>query len=788
MVSRLHRVLLRDLWHLRGQVIAVGLVAACGIAAFVTMMSTYRSLVSARAAYYADYHFADVFVHLKRAPNALGDELRQVPGIAVLQTRVLEDVTLSVPGLAEPASGRLISLSDTRRPMLNDLALRQGRYPARDGVDEILASETFARANALDVGSRVGAIINGRWRLLTIVGLALSPEYVYEVGPSMVFPDNRRFGILWMNAEALAAAYDMKNAFNDVAVSLTHGASSQDVMDRLDLLLVPYGGLNAYGRLDQTSNRFLSDELGEIEVNATYIPAIFLVVSAFLIYTLLSRLVSIQRGQIGLLKAFGYSNARVGLHFLEFALCVVGIGLTLGVGMGTYLGGLLIGVYRQYFHFPFLQFELPAEVLLWAGGIALVSAALGSLTAVSRAVQLAPAEAMRPEPPKSFRAGLLEASGLVSWIGSSGRVIMRNITRRPARAILSVAGIAAAVATVAVGRFTFDAVNHLMAVHFDWTQREDASVMLLEAGSSSALLEMQRLPGVMRAEGFRLVPVRISVGHRRKQSAILGVSADAELRQLVDARRQRIPMPPEGIVMTRKLAELLGAHAGDELLIEQLDGRKLVFREPLVALSDEPLGIGAYMDAQALARVLHEAGEVSGASMQLDRLRAPAFYEALKRTPAVGAVAIREAMLQTIRDTMNRSFVLMTLVMTGFATVLVVGVVYNSARIALSERGNELASLRVLGFTKGEVIALLLGEQTVLTIAAIPLGFLLGAAVESVLVPVFNRELFRLPFVLSARTLAVSALVTLAAAAFSAALVARRTARLELIAVLKSRE
>ena len=317
MVNRLHRALLRDLWHLRGQVIAGGLVVACGIAAFVTMSSAYSSLRAARAAYYTEYRFADVFAHLKRAPEPLAAELRNIPGVAAVQTRVVEDVTLSVPGLAEPATGRLISIPVDGVLMLNDLALRQGRGLVSDAADEIIVSETFAQANRLTVGDRLGAILNGRWKQLTIVGLALSPEYVYEVSPAMVFPDNRRFGVMWMSREMLGDAFDMKGAFNDIVVRTTHGASEADILDALDTLLAPYGGLNAYGREDQASNRFLSDEFGEIQVSATYIPAVFLSVSAFLLYTLLSRLVSVQRSQIALLKAFGYSDVRVGAHFLD---------------------------------------------------------------------------------------------------------------------------------------------------------------------------------------------------------------------------------------------------------------------------------------------------------------------------------------------------------------------------------------------------------------------------------------------------------------------------------------
>jgi putative ABC transport system permease protein len=790
LVSRLHRALTRDLWHLRGQVIATALVVSVGIGAFVTMVSTYQSLARARADYYSTYRFADVFASLKRAPDSLATDLRRIPGVAAVQTRVAEDVILSVPGLAEPATGRLISLSSAPAGAvsLDRLHLTAGRYPSPRNDDEIVASQTFARANSLSLGSRIGAVLNGRWKVLRVVGLALSPEYVYEVGPGMVVPDNRRFGVLWMNAQGLATAFSMKGAFNDLTLALARGASASDVIDAVDRLLAPHGGFRAYDRTEQPSNRFLTDELGEIEVNATYVPAIFLAVAVFLVYTLLARLIAIQRSQIALLKAFGYSDARIGMHYLEFALLIVGLGLIAGLALGSYFGAGLIGVYQEYFHFPVLRYRLGPSLILFAVAIALVTAVGGSLTAVRRAVRLPPAEAMRPEPPRSFHAGVLDRTGLIRGLDTVTKAILRNLARRPWRATLSVLGIAAAVATVVVGRFMFDAVNALMAVHFDAAEREDVTVTFNETRSRGAVTSLRELPGVLRVEPFRAMPALIRAGHREKRVSVLALPPSASLRQLIDARRRRIEVPPEGLVLTRKLARILAVEPGDRVTVEQLDGRRRQFTAAVVRLSDEPIGMNGYMDAAALAGVLGEDAPISGAVLQVDKSLEPALFASLKRTPAVAAVSIRSATLQTIRDIMNRSFILMTIVMTGFGVVLVAGVVYNSVRIALSERGNELASLRVLGFTRVEVGQLLLGEQALLTLLAIPAGCALGAMVCRLLVPAFERELFRLPFTLTGATFGFASLVTLASATLAGSIVAGRIARLDLIAVLKARE
>ena len=788
MVSALTRMLLRDLWHLRGQVLAAALVMACGIGTFVATQSTYQSLVVARATYYDSYRFADVFARLKRAPEGLAAEIRQIPGVAQVQTRVVMDVTLDVPGLAEPATGRLVSIPSHPTPILNDLYLVRGRYVAPERADEALASETFANANGLEVGDKLGAIINGRWKDLTVVGIALSPEYIYEVGNGMLFPDNKRFGVLWMSREALGPAFSMEGAFNDVALSLAAGAEEAEVIARLDRLLQRYGGLSAYARSDQLSYRFLADELGEIEIMTTFVPALFLGVAVFLLYIVLSRLVSMQRAQIGLLKAFGRSDVRVGLHYLQFAVATVGIGLILGVPLGLYLGNVFVGIYRDYFHFPHLILEIDPALLLIAVAISLVVASVGALAAVRRAAALPPAEAMRPEPPARFRAGFIERAGFVRLLPSSARMIVRNLTRKPWKALLSVLGIAFAVGLMVVGRFALDAVNHMMMVQFELVQRDDVTVLFNDPRPASAAFDVARLPGVLRAEPFRVAPVWLRHAHRSKRVEVVGLSPGMDLRQLIDRQLRPVSVPPEGLVLTAKLAQMLGVSPGDSVTMEVLEGSRTVREVPVAGVVDELLGLGAYMDARALARLLREDGSISGAYVQLDTSREPQLYAYLKRTPAVAGVVIRNAMQKSIQDTMDRSFTFFSAILALFASVIVVGMVYNSVRIALSERGNELASLRVLGFTQREITVILLGEQASLTLWAIPLGLAIGYGLCALLVPAFDREMFRLPLVVGKWSYIYPVAAALTAALCSGLLVARRLRHLDLIAVLKTRE
>ena len=788
-MSALTRMLLRDLWRLRGQVLAISLVVACAVASYVAMHSTYRSLLLSRDDYFARYRFADVFASFKRAPERLADEIRRIPGVAAVQTRIVVDVILDVPGLREPATGRLVSIPERRGAILNDLCLRQGRYPETGRTEEVLASEAFATANRLRPGDRLGAVINGRWRELRIVGVALSPEYVYEVrGGGSIFPDNKRFGVLWMGRDALGPPYKMDGAFNDLALSLSRGASEADVIAAVDRLLAPYGCLGAYGREEQLSYRFLSDEINQNRISATYVPAIFLAIVAFLLHMVLSRLIAIQRSQIGLLKAFGYTTAAIGRHYLELACCAVSGGAVAGIVAGWYLGLRMTGIYRDFYRFPLLRYETGPDVVAIALGITFAAALAGAWAATRQAMMLPPAEAMRPELPVAFRSGLLERSGLARICSTTLRMIIRNIERRFGKAFLTMTGIACAVAIIVIGLFFYDSVDQMIRIQFEAVQRDDVNITFTDPRSSNTRQEVAGLPAVLRSETYRAVPARLRNGHRAKRLEIIGLEPGGELRRLTGSDLRPVSLPQEGLVLNSALAEVLGVAPGEPLSVEVLEGARPVRQVKVAALVDELIGLSAYMDGSALNRLMGEGKTISGAFLAVDPSSAPRLYELLKRTPAVSGVAVRETMLDSVRELIAQSLAITTSFLLVFSCIIACGMVYNGVRINLSERGHELASLRVLGFTHREVSWVLLGEQALLTCAAIPFGWGLGFALSAFLARRMSTELYRMPLVISNYSYAFSFLVVALAAMLSGLLVYGRIRRLDLIAVLKTQE
>ena len=787
-MKAMHRKLLRDLWRLRGQVFAIALVMASGIGVLVMSLTTVESLEETAIAYYERYDFAQVFAHVERAPEHLRDRLREIPGVRTVETRVVRTAVLDIEGFEEPVIGRLVSVPERHEPQLNRLALRQGRYPRLGAPDEAVLTEPFAQAHGLEIGDELRAIINSRWRVLTVVGIALSPEYVYAIGPGALMPDDERFGVLWMGHEALQAAYDLDGAFNDVSLALLRGTDPESVVDRVDRMLEGYGGVGAYARADQISNWFLMSEIAQHRTLSTILPTVFLAVAAFLTHMVMGRLIAVERAEIGLLKAFGYRNRDIALHYTRFVLGIGVVGVLLGWFVGYWLGLYHTRLYAEFYHFPFLHFRPSAKSFLLAGFVSLASALIGALGAVREAAALPPAEAMRPPAPPMFRRTALSRLGFIQRLDQPTRILLRQIARWPGRSFITAAGIAMSVAVLVTSMQWVDAINRMVDVYFLDAQAQDVSIAFGEPRSSEVERDIARLPGVMTTEPMRAVAAKLRAGSREEREAVQGLPANQELYRVYDAQGRELALPPEGLVISTMLAKLLDVGIGDRITVEVLEGRRPVFEVPVVDTFETYIGSPAYMDIRALDRLMRERPSVTAVHVRVDDAQRAALFRELKNLPRVTSVTVKDAAVKTFHETMAKTIMIFISFFIVFSCALAFGVTYNAARISLSERGRELATLRVLGFTRAEISYILLGEVALLTFVALPLGCLCGYLLASLIVHAFETELYRVPMVILASTYGWAIVIGVAATAVSALLVRRRVDHLDLIAVLKTRE
>ena len=778
--------LLRDVWRLRAQAIAIALVIAAGVAMVIMSFGMIRSLEATRAAYYDRYRFADAFAPVRRAPNSVIAQVRGVPGVGFAEGRVSTGGILDVPGSAEPVSARVHSLPTPDG--LNLLVLRSGRFPESHSTNEAVVNEAFAKAVRLEIGESFEATLYGTRVRLRLVGTVLSPEYVYAVAPGQIFPDNRRYGIVWMNREPLAAALDLTNSFNEVLVRLVPRASQPEVVRRLDLLLDRYGATGAYGRDLQISDRFVSNEISQLSTTVELLPPIFLAIAAFLLNIVLARLVDTEREAIGLMKAFGYTNRAVMSHYAGLALLLSVGGLALGTGLGTWLGRALATMYQQYFVFPFLEFRAGWDSYLIAAGATLLSAMIGAALAVRRAARLMPAEAMRPPAPPDYSGRWTSSIARRLGPDEPSRIVLRNLLRKPVRAGFAILGLAAALALYVASASATDNVDKMIDLAFGRAERSDIVVTFAEPRDARASYELGRLSGVMRVEPFRFVGAKLVAGQHTLREGLSSNSPRADLSRVVDMNGRVIEPAAGGVIISSRVARQLGVEAGQPLQVSVTEGERPQVELKVSQVIDTPLGSSAHLDKAALNRIMREGDNSSGAYLEVDPMLREQVFRALKQTPQIASVTSQAAIIQGVRDTVAQQMGIVTLFNTGLAALIVLGVVYNSARISLSEQARDLASMRVLGFRRGEAAFVLVGELGLLILLSLPIGVAVGIWLARYVTEQFSADLYTIPLGIQSATLAEGVLVVIAAGAITALLIRVRVDDLDLVQALKTRE
>ncbi len=786
-MNLLDRKLRRDLVAIKSQALAVALVMACGLAMMIMTRSLILSLDTTRSGYYEQNHFADVFARLKRAPNSLRDQLAAIPGVATVQTSIAMQVTLDVPGLDVPAVGLINSLPEHGEAELNRVYLRSGRLPLGGSTErEVAVGEAFAEAHDLKPGDTIAAVLNGKKQVFHLTGIALSPEFVFEAPPGAALPDNKTYGVFWMPYRELATAFQLYGAFNNVALTLAPGASEGDVIAAVDRLLVPYGGRGAYGRYNHPSDRRLSDEIRVLQGLSVAFPLVFLGVAAFMTNSVMSRQVALQREQIAMLKACGFSNAQIGLHYFKFSFAIVILGVGVGGIGGILLGHRLVGMYHIFFRFPQLDFLLDTRVLVAAAIVSSLAAFIGVAGAVRRAVQLPPAEAMRPEAPASFRPALIERLGATRWFSASFRMSLRNIERRPIRAGITCLALALATAILIIPNSLRDGIAYVIDFQWDVVQRQTVTLFLVEPGPARVLADFQHLPGVVLAEPLRFVTVELRAGPVTRRLLLQGLPERGTLSRVIDSQPSQLTLPARGIMLSSKLADALQVKVGDEVTAKVLEGEERELTVPVAGLAEDFTGIAAYMEVHALNRLLLEGDRINGAHLVISAGRWQEFLRAVKNTPLLSGCVIKGSIREGFRRTTAASIGLLQKIYMFFASVVAFGIIYNSARISLSERARELATLRVLGFSRGEVGAVLIGELVLLTLAALPIGLALGSGFAHLIITTINTETVRLPVVLTMANYAFAIAVVVVASALSALFAARKLADIDLVSALKA--
>lgn len=784
-MTSLHKKLLRDLLRLKGQALTIALVLLCGVASWVTLRATYDSLDDARTAYYERQRFADVFASCVRAPASLEVPLGEVQGVQAVAISVVEPIRIVLPEVAIPPTGVLASLVPD--PATDAPRLTRGRFPEGDSSDEALVLDSFAKSHHLELGSRVQVIVAGVARDLSVVGWAVSPDYLFPVAPGAISADPERFGVVWMGLAAVRRLTGYDGAFNHVSARLDARADQAAVVAAFDAMLEPWGGNGAHGRDLHASDRIMTQELTQLKGMALVAPAIFLGVAAFLLHVVLGRLIALERTEIATLRSLGYSGRDVMWHYAELVLGVAVFGAAGGIAVGAWFGRRMVDLYARYFYFPDPPFVLHwdiASVGVLVSVSACLSGALGTLAAIGK---LAPAEAMRPPAPTTFRRGVLDRLGLTRLLPPAMRMVLREAGRRPLRLATSVTALSFAVAINIVARVNGDVIDEFLTVQFHTAMREDVAVTFRRPIDDEVVASLASVDGVQAAEPLSSLPIEIRYGARERSRVLVGHPPNPDLRNLLDRYGVPVALPDDGIALDETTARVLGVEVGGTVTVHVLEGDR---REREVRVGAVFPGLTAMEAHSTLAfqrSVFGDTG-ITAAALAVEPGRVSAVLERLEDMPAVLGITQRAEAIDRFNEATGESTKVMAWILSLFAAVIAIGVVYNDARIVLSGQSRELASLRVLGFTRREVSAILLGHIGLEVALALVPGLALGKLLALWVLSTSDPEMFQFPATIRPQSYATAIAIVVASALLSALLVRRRVDRLNLVEVLKTRD
>ena len=705
MVSRvLTRKLGRDLRTRKGSLAALLAIVVIGVGCFVGMASVYRDLEGSRRQYYTRYRLADFWIDLKRAPQWTVGQVAEIPNVRRARGRVHMAVRIQPNGWREPLPGTAISMPSDRRPRLNDLRLRTGTWFSGPEAREVILNHSFAEAHGIRPGRRIHVLLLDKLHELLVVGTAMSPEFVYLMpADGGLAPDPARFGVMYMPERFLQASCDLRGAFNEI-IGLVHDRSSEAMArtnDRIERRMDAFGVTNTTPYDQQPSIRYLADELRGLRISAVVVPVLFLGVAALVLNVLMGRLVSQQRSVIGTLRALGLGRAAVTRHYVGYGLAVGLAGGLGGILLGLGIEHAMLGVYRPFFALPGIRPHFYTELYLGALGLSSAFAVLGTLKGVRMATRLTPAEAMRPPlPEKAGRVLPERIRPLWRRLGFAGRMSLRTMFRNPLRSGVSLLASAIATGLIVMAFSNMAALDYLMDYQFSRIVHHDIAVTLRDPKPLEAADEMAGLPGVSRVEPELTVPADLTNGARKKRVGVTGLMPGARMHTPLGEDGNLIRIPKRGLVLTRKLAELLGAGVGDRVRLRPLIGRREQTFAPVTAIVPTYLGLSAYADLRYLSGLLGERAVANTLKARLNRPEAPpGLLEQLQRRPAVVGMNRRVRSFEQLEETFGASMGAVLAVMILFAGMIAFGSVLNAAMVSLSERRREVGTLRVMGFT-----------------------------------------------------------------------------------------
>jgi putative ABC transport system permease protein len=775
--------LTREILSFKAQVFSIALVIGIGVAVYFGFSTTYDSLLVSRDHFYQEAHFPDLFSRLIKAPRYLLSQISTIEGVEKIEARIEKDALISLPKMQQPGVGHFITIPDQGQPELSQLFMVQGRLP---NIDEVVVSESFFKANKLQLGHKLFATIDGKRKEFKISGIAVSPEHIIAIQQGAQMPDDKHFALVWINQSVLESALDMRGSFNTLVTKLKKNAIAMDVKNKIDDIIDRYGGTNTYDRSKQPSAVYVREELKQLNVQASTIPIFFFLVAAFILNIVISRLTRTQRSQIATLKALGYSNLSISQYYLILASLIVLLGTLIGILLGIWIGVSMVDLYGLFYHFPLLVYKMSYQKLMIAIIASLLTAFLGTFSSLKKVFKLQPADAMKPPSPTNYANNWLEATLLFQSLRPKSRMIIRGLITTPIRSLMMGLGVSFSVVLLILGLFWSDSLEVLIQGQYNFRQKESARIQLTHEMGSNIVYQIERLTGVLKAEGYRVVPVEVNYNQYTETTSIKGYPENYELAEIIDENFQKIELPKRGFHISQSLANKLSLKKGDQIELKILSGKKPIIKVKVSQIIPSFFENQILTTRKELARLM-QTDDLVNTVVFRSLANSSRLYTELKKIPTVLSITFKESAMKMFTETSAKFLLVFALIFSLFAGAIAFGISYNNLRVTLSERDWEISTLMILGFKNIEVFKIITSEVLTLVLGFIPLGWFMGYYNARWLLLKLSMEEFPIPLHVSDFTYGLSASIVVLATAISFILIFWRLKKLDLVATLKSR-
>lgn len=732
MIKKLDLRLLRLLKKQKGQVIAIVMVIVLGLMIYVAMNSAFINLTVSLEYHHENHHFADIYAEVFKISDDQVKKVSNLPGVKSTEGRFVFDVPFIHEG-DEKVNVRLMTSTFTD---INTLHALEGQASVFNG-NQCLVIDKFAAARQISVGDSITVHVGGKDVDIEVSGVVSSPEFVYLIeSEQSLLPSPGKFGVVYVSEKFIQNNLG-ETSYNEVLFTIDKQVQIESMINRLEDELDEYGLLRIYDKEDQLSNNLVHQELKGVEQTAQSVPVIFLGVAGVILIVMINRLVKNDRVVIGLLKSMGYSNKKILMHYTKLSLVIGLVGGIFGVIFGFALSVQFTAIYNEFFSIPTLRFLFRPELIVSAVFLISTFSIASGLIGARRAIKIQPAMSMRPEPPKVGKRILIEKLKIWQYVKFSNKMVLRNLFRNKKRAVFITLGIVLTFSITLVPFFMVTAFQDLFSTMFGEFQTMDYNMNFSQGMHQNVLKDIEAELPVDHVEGKIEFPFNLSFKHFEKPINIIGLEANTAFFNFTNIENETVYLNKNDFFISEGFANVLNVSKGDEIRIESFipdrDDAYIIVTE----IIKQNLGANAYMLQEDMYDTLIDTHYINGAYIDTHE----DITEAVDKWRQVSSVLSLEDMKGSFEEFLTLTITSLSILII-FAGILGFAIVYNSTIMTLNERRLEFSSLRVMGFTKNELMTQVYKEHLIMTLIGIVFGVPVSRWMLESLKQTFTTELY----------------------------------------------